>query len=80
MGHIRHQHKNINPKKQIESSITLAEYINVSPSQEPSNPCINTIYASMISTSDLLRTHSDKTGQLPLQSYRGHNFVFILYN
>ena len=80
MVHLRHQQKNIKTKKQIESEISLVEYIDVSPSQEPPNPRTNTMYSSMASTSDICKTYSNRTGKSPLQYSRGHNYMFILYD
>ena len=80
MVYLRHQQKNIKSKKQIESIIPLAESLDFYLTQEPSNPCTNTLYANMASTSDILKTYSDKIGKLPLQSSRGHNYLFILYD
>ena len=37
------------------------------------------MYTSMASTSDIRKTYSDQTVKFPLQSSRGHNYVFILY-
>ena len=66
--------------KQIESAIPLAESLNVFPSRETFNPRTNTIYSRMAYTSDLHKKYSDQTGKSPLQSSRGKNYVFILYN
>ena len=80
MVQLSHQQKNITPTKQIESAIPLVESLKVSPSQEPCNPCTDTMYASMVSKSDLRKNYYDQIGQLPLQYSRGHNYMFILYD
>ena len=78
MGHLRHQQKNFKTPKKIESAIPLPKSLDVPPYQEPSNPRTNTMYVSMGSTSDLRTKYSHQTGKFPLQSSKGHNYVFIL--
>ena len=80
VGHLRHQQKNIKTTKQTESTNNLAESLDVSPNHEPYNTCTDTMYARMSSTSDKGKTYSNQTVKLPLQSSRGHNYVFILYD
>ena len=77
MGQLCHKHKYIKTTKQIESTIPLKESLDVSSSQEPSNPRTNIMYVNMKYTYDI---YSDQTGKFPLQSSRGHNYVFILYD
>ena len=48
--------------KKIESTIPLVQSINVSPSQEPSNPRTNTMYFRMASTYGICKTYFHQTG------------------
>ena len=79
MGHLRMQQKNIQSTT-IATVIPLAESIDFSPSQEPTNPRTNTMYASMVAATNIRRSYSDQTGRFPVQSSRGNNYVFILYD
>ena len=79
MGHIRMYQNNIKSNK-LKTSIPLAEFINFNLWQEPTKYCTNTMYNSMVSSSDLFKSYSDHTLNFPVQSYLGHNYVFISYN
>ena len=79
MGHLRMQQKNIQSTT-IATVIPLAESIDFSPSQEPTNPRTDTMYASMVAATNIRRSYSDQTRRFPVQSSRGNNYVFILYD
>ena len=52
---------------------------DISPSQEKDNPLTHTIYANFVSTHTMCKTYSDQTGKFIIQSSRGNNYIFILY-
>ena len=54
--------------------------MDTSPSQYKDNPLTNTMYANFISTHTMRKNYSDQTGKFIIQSSRGNNYIFILYD
>ena len=48
--------------------------------QEPTNLCTQQAFAIIFDQKELPRYYSDQTGCCPVQSRRGKNYIFILYD
>ena len=66
------EQKNLNSKK-------LHTSLDIEPVQEPMNTATNTVYACILPTSDIQKSYSDQTIKFLIQSSRGYQYVFILY-
>ena len=78
MGHLRTQQQNYKSTK--TSIIPQQNDLDISPSQEKDNPLTNTMYTNFVSTHTMHKNYSDQTGKFIIQSSRGNNYIFILYN
>jgi hypothetical protein len=79
-GHLRMQQQNIQSTK-FSASLDLATSLDIIPSQEPSNPRTNVVFAAILTEAELRKSYSDQTGKFPVQeSSRGYNYVMILYD
>jgi hypothetical protein len=78
VGHLRMQQRNYQSTK--TSVKPLQDNLDISPPQEKDNPLTNTMYANFVSTHTIHKTYSDQTGKFIIQSSRGNNYVFILYD
>jgi len=79
-GHLRGQQKNIKSTKADLDSIPMSTSLDLAPSQEPSNPKTNNLFLALLTTDSICKSFSDQTGQFPVQSGRGNNYIFILYD
>ena len=61
------------------NSTKLHNSLDIEPVQEPMNTATNTVYACILPTSDIQKSYSDQTGKFPIQSSRGYQYVFIVY-
>jgi hypothetical protein len=59
--------------------LPLSTSLDVDPSQEPQNKATYNIFALLLPTLDLCKSYSNQTGRFPIQSLRGYQYVFILY-
>ena len=79
-GHLRGQQKNIRSTKTwVNNSPPPINVEDIAPSQEANNPSTHNIFLT-IDTKPFARSYSDQTGRFPVQSLRGNNYVFILYD
>jgi hypothetical protein len=74
------QQKNIQSTKPITSDLPIATSLDVNPSQEQSNQRTNVIFTALLQTTAVQKSYSDQTGKFPVQSFRGYNYVMILYD
>ena len=73
------QQKNIKSTK-LQTSLPMAESLDISPSQDPNNIQTHVVFATLLSHLDLKKSYSDQTGKFPVQSSRGYQYVMILYD
>ena len=78
-GHLRMQQKNVQSTK-ISKDLPIAASLDVAPSQEPNNPRTHVVYATVMPMDELRKSYSDQTGQFPVQSSRGYNYVMVVYD
>ena len=71
---------NIKSTKAIQGIESLATFLDLDLTQEPSNHCSQEAFTLLFNQKELACSYSDQTGRLPVQSGRGNNYVFILYN
>ena len=79
-GHLCGQQKNIKSTKPELDSLPMATSLDIAPSQEPSNSKTNNLFIALLTTESICKSFSDQTGQFPVQSGRGNNYIFILYS
>ena len=82
-GHMRLQQKHINSTKTtIEEDVPDAVSLDMDPIQEPQNARTHEVHAALIciDNKEFARSYSDQTGKFPVQSTRGNNYIFILYD
>ena len=72
------EQQNIQSTK-ITTDLDLATSIDIIPSQEPSNPRTNVVFAAILTEAELQNSYSDQTGKFPIQSLCSYNYVMILY-
>jgi hypothetical protein len=77
-GHLRMQQQNLQSTKS-PVALPLATSLDIDPAQEPQNQATNNVFAFLLPTSDIQKSYSDQTGRFPIQSSRGYQYVFILY-
>ena len=80
-GHLKGQQKNIRSTKTVlEETVPLTISLDIAPAQEPANPKTQTVFLTIIDNKTFARSYSDQTGQFPIQSGRGNNYMFVLYD
>jgi hypothetical protein len=67
------------PSTKLHAPLPLSTSRDVDSSQEPQNKAMHNLFALLLPTSDLFKSYSDQTGRFPIQSSRGYQYVFILY-
>ena len=63
----------------LHTSVSLATSLDVQLNQKPRNAETNMLFALLLSTSDIHKYYSDQTRKFPVNSSRGYQYVFILY-
>jgi hypothetical protein len=63
----------------LHAPLPLSTSLNVDPSQEPQNKATHNLFALLLPSLDLCKSYSYQTGRFPIQSSRGYQYVFILY-
>jgi hypothetical protein len=76
--HLRMEQRNMQSTT-LHAPLPLSTSLDVHPSQEPQNKATHNLFALLLPTSDLCKSYSDQTGRFPIQSSRGYQYVFILY-
>ena len=61
------------------NSTKLHTSLDIEPLQEPMNTATNTVYACILPTLDIQKSYLDQTGKFLIQSSRGYQYVFIVY-
>jgi hypothetical protein len=79
-GHLRSQQKNIRSTKLDPEPMPPDTAEDVAPSQEPNNTKTNEAFTMVLDSTTFAKSYSDQTGRFPVQSSRGNNYVFILYD
>ena len=79
-GHLRGQQKNIQPTKTIDEPLSISESLDFIPTPEATNPCTGALVDLIKNTNEFSRSFSDQTGQFQIQSSRGNNYIFIIYD
>ena len=80
-GHLKAQQKNIQSTKTVlDEPIPLSTSLDIAPAQEPSNPKTHNVFLTLVDNKVFARSYSDQTGQFPVQSGRGNNYMFVLYD
>jgi hypothetical protein len=75
------EQKNLQSTEPITSThLPLATSLDVSPSQEQNNVRTHVVFATILPATELKKSYSDQTGNFPVQSSRGYNYVMILYD
>jgi hypothetical protein len=77
-GHLRMEQRNLQSTT-LHAPLPLSTSLDVDPSQEPQNKATHTLFALFLPTLDLCKSYSNQTGRFPIQSSRGYQYVFILY-
>jgi hypothetical protein len=63
----------------LYAPLPLSTSLDVDPSQEPQNKATHNLFALLLPTSDLCKSYSGQNGRFPIQSWRGYQYVFNLY-
>ena len=58
----------------------MAVSLDVSPSKEPNNARTHVVFTTLLSATELRKSYSDQTGNFPVQSSRGYQYVMVLYD
>ena len=71
---------NIQSTKVTSPAIPLGTSLDIAPSQEATNAQTHAAFLTLFDTKTFERSYSDQTGRFPVQSSRGNNYIFIMYD
>jgi hypothetical protein len=64
-GHLRMQQKNLQSTKPITASLPIATSLDVKPTQEHQNARTHAVFATVLPSSNLHKSYSDRNGKFP---------------
>ena len=79
-GHQRSIQQNLRSTKRVLPPIPLATSLDIAPSSLSGNPRTHLAFTQLVDMKIFSQSYSDQTGRFPVQSSRGNNYIFIMYD